>query len=290
MIDRCYLEITNVCNLQCAFCPGHRRGARTLTDEEFERLTDRLAGNVRFLYFHLMGEPLLHPALPCFIARSKEKGFIPVLTTNGTLLDGTTASDIIGSAPYKVNISIHALEGNGFEHPDESLEQVIQFAKAASDNGIIVVLRLWNQGGLEQDNPMILKKLQDNFPIPWKERPDGYRLDSNIFLEFDRMFEWPDETAPVHEGSLFCHALRNQIGVLADGTVVPCCLDHNGSIPLGNLFDQPLDDILLSERARQIYEGFSRHQPAEELCRHCGYANVTKQFRRFVGSFGDRSH
>ena len=61
MIDRCYIEITNTCNLNCHFCPKHTREKRQLTAEEFNQLTDKLKGKVCFLYFHLMGEPLLHP-------------------------------------------------------------------------------------------------------------------------------------------------------------------------------------------------------------------------------------
>ncbi|MBR5449309.1 MAG: radical SAM protein, partial [Clostridia bacterium] len=85
MIDKAYLEITNICNLRCSFCHGTKREKRMLTDEEFELITDHLAGNVKFLYFHLMGEPLLHPSFPHFVKRAWKKGFYPILTTNGSL-------------------------------------------------------------------------------------------------------------------------------------------------------------------------------------------------------------
>ena len=116
---------------------------------------------------------------------------------------------------------------------------------------------------------------------PTVERHDGWRMADNIYLEYDRMFEWPDSEGEERVcEEAFCYALRNQIGVLVDGTVVPCCLDHNGDIPLGNLFDQPLDEILSSPRARAIYDGFTRHEAVEPLCRCCGYMSVTKRFRR----------
>lgn len=279
MITRCYLEITNICNLDCKFCPKTVRAKRSLTPQEFDCLTDRLRGEVKFLYFHLMGEPLLHRHLPQFIVTAREKGFIPVLTTNGTLLD--KAQDVIGAVPHKVQISLHSHEGNGKENFAEYIDGVMRFAKEAASRGTIIVLRLWNQGGYDTANARLIELLEQHVPRPWVERHDGWRMADNIYLEYDRMFEWPDcdgEECVCEEA--FCYALRNQIGVLADGTVVPCCLDHNGDIPLGNLFDQPLDEILSSSRARAMYDGFTRHEAVEPLCRRCGYMSVTKRFRR----------
>lgn len=279
MITRCYLEITNICNLDCKFCPKTVRANRSLTPQEFDSLTDRLRGEVKFLYFHLMGEPLLHRHLPQFIVTAREKGFIPVLTTNGTLLD--KAQDVIEALPHKVQISLHSHEGNGKENYAEYINGVMRFAKEAASRGTIIVLRLWNQGGYDTANAQLVELLEQHMPRPWVERHDGWRMADNIYLEYDRMFEWPDsegEECICEEA--FCYALRNQIGVLADGTVVPCCLDHNGDIPLGNLFEQPLDEILSSPRARAMYDGFTRHEAVEPLCRRCGYMSVTKRFRR----------
>ena len=70
----------------------------------------------------------------------------------------------------------------------------------------------------------------------------------------------------------FCYGLRDQIGVLCDGTVVPCCLDHEGDIALGNLFESELQDIMSTQRAIAIFDGFSARTAAEPLCRRCGYA------------------
>lgn len=279
MITRCYLEITNICNLNCIFCPKTVRAKRSLTPQEFDCLTDRLRGEVKFLYFHLMGEPLLHRHLPQFIVTAREKGLIPVLTTNGTLLD--KAQDVIEAVPHKVQISLHSHEGNGKENFSEYIDGVMRFAKEAASRGTIIVLRLWNQGGYDTANARLIELLEQHVPRPWVERHDGWRMADNIYLEYDRMFMWPDsegEECVCEEA--FCYALRNQIGVLADGTVVPCCLDHDGDIPLGNLFEQPLAEILASPRARAMYDGFTRHEAVEPLCRRCGYMSVTKRFRR----------
>lgn len=249
--------------------------------QEFDTLTDRLRGHVRFLYFHLMGEPMLHPELVRFIAIAREKGFVPVLTTNGTRLSTGFAHEAVSNGLYKVNVSLHSLEGNGRTEMEEYMRPVMSFAKEASAGGVIVVLRLWNRGGYETQNGALLDLVAGFVPRPWTERPDGIRLGQNLFIEFDNMFSWPDAEGPECDNTdLFCYALRNQIGVLADGRVVPCCLDRNGDMALGSLFESSLEEILTSDRARAIYDGFSRHEAVEPLCRTCGYANHTKRFHR----------
>ena len=281
MIDRCYLEITNICNLDCVFCPKNDRKKRRLSVCEFDTLTDKLQGEVRFLYFHLMGEPMLHPDLPAFVKMARGKGFIPVLTTNGTLLKGERAEALIEAKPHKIQISLHSHEGNGFDHASQYIDEVMIFAQKAAEAGIIVVLRLWNEGGFDSANTQLKELMAQHIAQPWTQRYDGWKLTEKIYLEFDQMFEWPDEKhAEYGEDDVFCYALRKQVGVLVDGTVVPCCLDHEGSIALGNLFEQSLQDILDSPRTKAMYEGFSHHHATEELCRKCGYASETKRFRR----------
>lgn len=279
MITRCYLEITNSCNLDCVFCPKNDRKKHRLTAEEFDTLTDRLAGQVKFLYFHLMGEPFLHPLLPQFITRTRQKGMIPVLTTNGTLL--ARRMDLLDTLPHKIQISLHSHEGNEQNCLNEYLDEVMRFSQEAARRGCIVVLRLWNEGGYNRLNETILQRIASYQPKPWITRQDGWKLTDNLFIEQDRQFEWPDlDRAAYAESDVFCYALRNQIGILVDGTVVPCCLDHAGDIPLGNLFNQSLEDILASPRAQALYEGFTRHQAIEPLCQRCGYAAVVKRYRQ----------
>lgn len=280
IISRCYLEITNICNLNCKFCPKTKRAKKYMDQAEFDLLTDRLKGRIKFLYFHLMGEPLLHPLLPAFVLSAKEKGFIPVITTNGTLLT-ENAARLLDAKPHKIQISIHSHEGNGGADPDGYIARVMNFSTDAAERGIIVVLRLWNQGGYERNNDRILELIARHVPRPWTERYDGWKISPNLYVEFDKMFEWPDEDHEEYaQEEVFCYALRNQIGVLADGTVVPCCLDHDGAVPLGNLFRQSLHDILSTPRAVSLLEGFSHHFAAEPFCRKCGYASVTKRFRK----------
>ena len=277
MIDRCYIEITNVCNLNCDFCPKHNRPSRQLTVEEFDLLTDKLRGRVIFLYFHLMGEPLLHPYLPEFIRIAREKGFRTVLTSNGTLLD--KAMNLLSFLPHKMQLSLHSHESNGKGILAEYIDKVMQFAIPAAKQGTCVVLRLWNQGGRESENEQVIQLLGEYVPKPWKERPDGYRLCDNLYLEFDRKFEWPEARKGDASHSVFCKALHKQIGILSDGSLVPCCMDHDGDITLGNLFTQSLDEILSSPRAKAMVEGFQHHKATELLCQNCESGNARNSFR-----------
>lgn len=279
MISRCYLEITNVCNLNCVFCPKTDRTKHFLSLEEFNTLTDKLIGKIKFLYFHLMGEPFLHSCLPEFIKVARDKGFVPVLTTNGTLLS-KNMHGVIESSPHKIQISLHSHEGNAKDHLDLYIKEVVEFAKEAALHGILVVMRLWNQGGYEEENERILELMEQHLPRPWTQRHDGWKLADNLYIEFDGMFEWPDgEREEYGAEKIFCYALRNQIGVLVDGSVVPCCLDHAGDMVLGNLYMQSFDEILASPRVKAIYDGFTNHTAVEDLCKRCGYASVTKRYR-----------
>ena len=274
--NKIYLEISNVCNLSCAFCPGTKRQKHIMAVEEFSSLMPKLRPYTDYLYFHLMGEPLLHPFLPEFLEIAGEWGFKVILTTNGTLLQ--KQQDVLLSSPalHKVNISLHAFEANDLTVPfEEYLSGCFDFGKAAEGNKLIVY-RLWNNGGADELNRKILDTMQQYFPEPWADNRQGKRLGDRIFLEYGDKFDWPDLAAPEGDHRVFCYGLRDQLGVLCDGTVVPCCLDHEGDLALGNLFTEDMDAILAKPRAQAIYNGFTKKNAAEELCRKCGYARRFK--------------
>ena len=270
--NKVYLEISNLCNLRCAFCPGTKRAPHRMTEEEFSALLPKIRPFSDYLYFHLMGEPLCHPLLGRFLELAGQAGFRVILTTNGTLL--SKMQDVLLSAPalHKVNISLHAFEANDLAVPfSEYLRGCFAFGKAA-EGKCIISYRLWNGGGAEELNDQILDTMAEFFPQPWAEERRGPRLGQKIYLEYGDKFDWPDLNAADNGERVFCYGLRDQIGVLCDGTVVPCCLDHEGDLALGNLHDTTLDAILETHRAKAIYEGFQRGKAAEELCRKCGYA------------------
>ena len=265
-----YVEISNVCNLKCRFCPGTKRRPGRMGQAEFAALLPKLRPYTEYLYFHVMGEPLCHPELEAFLDLAGEFGFRVILTTNGTLLQAKQEMLCRAKALHKVNLSVHAFEANDFSQPlEEYVQSLCDFGKATDK---LVVYRLWNKGGQDRENEKILALLHENFPGDWVTERQGTRLAEKTYLEYGEKFDWPDLTLAEGEAPVFCYGLRDQIGVLWDGTVVPCCLDHEGDIALGNLFVQELDEILGTPRARAIYDGFSGKQAVEPLCRRCGYA------------------
>ena len=281
---KAYLEITDVCNLNCSFCPKTTRSPRFVSVEEFTHLIDEVSPLTDYVYFHLMGEPLLHPHIPEFLSICAEKNLHVSLTTNGTLIGKW--KDVLLSSPalYRVSISLHSFEANSTGQTlEEYLADILKFCKEASEKtSIICVLRLWNKDSAtlkaeNQRNVDIFERLKEFFHLDFEpaeelEDKSSISLCDRVFLETAEKFSWPDLSRKDPVNSVFCHGLRDQFGILCDGTVVPCCLDSEGSIPLGNIYEQHIEEILHSPRAQALYEGFSRRTPTEELCRRCGYA------------------
>lgn len=243
-----------------------------MTEDDLAVLLPKLRPWSDFLYFHLMGEPLLHPQLAQFLKLAGELGFQVILTTNGTLLPKQQEMLLGAPALHKVNISLHAFEANDLAVPfAQYLQGCFDFGQAAQGK-VLISYRLWNNGGLDSRNEQILTGLHQAFPGEWISERRGLRIGQRIYLEHGDKFDWPDLSATDQGDQVFCYGLRDQIGVLADGTVVPCCLDHEGDIALGNLFEQSMEEILATPRAKAIFDGFAAGKATEELCRKCGYA------------------
>ena len=271
MYSRIYVEITNICNMNCSFCHGHSRAPRRMSREEFSSVLEKVRGLTRYIYFHLMGEPLLHPDLPLFINQAKESGLLPIITTNGTLLK-KRKEEIIASGVHKISVSLHSFEGGDKKAHEKYLAEVADFAEEASASGIIVVLRLWNRGADDSLNGEVLDFLRSRIGGEWVENTKGIRIHDKLHIEWGDRFEWPDKDASVQECDVFCYGLRDHFGILCDGTVVPCCLDSDGIINLGNIFENDIESILSSPRAQKIKEGFACRKANEALCKKCGYA------------------
>lgn len=270
--SRVYLEITNICNRSCSFCPGTAREPRMISTEEFGRAVTALRPYTDYVYLHVMGEPLCHPELKALIRCATEAGLKCAITTNGTLLK-KRGDELLSSGLYKANISLHSFENNDAEAHARYLDECFQFADDASRAGILTVLRLWNKGHDGGKNDGVLSRLRDRFPDgEWAESARGIRVRDKLHLEWGDRFEWPDREAELGDEHVFCYGLCDHIGVLCDGTVIPCCLDRDGVLALGNIFSEPLGDIISSERAVAIRRGFEHRTAAEEFCRRCGYA------------------
>ncbi len=272
MYSRVYVEITTLCNRSCTFCPGTKRAPKRLSMEEFKIIVDRLKGVTKYLYLHVMGEPLTHPLLPEFIRYAAAEGFRVSITTNGTLLE-KVESELLNSGVYKINISIHSFEEGSNEEYQRYISNCMRFADKASNAGILTVLRLWNRGYDEGRNINTMQLLQEYFKDEeWTQGGKGFRIRNRLHLEYGERFEWPDMEKEDRGTEVYCYGLKDHFAVLCDGSIVPCCLDREGEITLGNIFEQTPAEVLSSERAMCMKQGFQNRRATEELCRKCGYA------------------
>ncbi|MBE7056171.1 MAG: radical SAM protein [Ruminococcaceae bacterium] len=271
MYNKVYIEITNICNMNCSFCHGHKRAPKRMSLDEFILILNKLKEQTKYIYYHLMGEPLTHPLLPEFIKLAWEKGYKSIITTNGTLLH-KRGDEILDAGIHKINISIHSFETGNEEEHTKYICELAEFSKKAADRGVIVVFRLWNKGYDDGKNETALKLLKENIPGDWMDNTRGLKIRDKIYLEWGERFEWPDKEAEVKGNKFFCYGLKDQFGILSDGTVVPCCLDSEGVINLGNIFTEDINTILRSPRATAIVESFKCGKASEELCKRCGYA------------------
>jgi len=272
MYSRVYVEITTVCNRNCTFCPGTKRELKRMSMDEFACIIDKLKGVTKYLYLHVMGEPLTHPLLPDFVRHATQEGFRVSITTNGTLL-AKYGDALLQSGVYKVNISIHSFEEGSNEEYLRYISDCMRFADAASKAGILTVLRLWNKGFDAGRNINTLSLLQEYFVNEeWIQGGKGSRIRNKLHLEYGERFEWPDMEKEDRGAEVYCYGLKDHFAILCDGSVVPCCLDRDGEITLGNVFSQPIDGILSSPRAEAMRQGFRCRTATEELCRKCGYA------------------
>ena len=272
MYSRVYVEITNLCNRNCTFCPGTKRSVRQLAMEEFQQIVEKLKGVTKYLYLHVMGEPLTHPLLPEFVRYATEQGFLVSITTNGTLLH-KRGQELIDAGVYKMNLSIHSFEEGSNEEYKKYIMDCVHFADVASKSGVLTVLRLWNKGYDAGRNIDTLAVLKEYFSAEeWVQGGKGFRIRSKLHLEYGERFEWPDMEREDRGSEVYCYGLKDHFGILCDGSVIPCCLDREGEITLGNIFTQPVEEVLSSKRAVNIKQGFQNRRACEELCRKCGYA------------------
>ena len=279
LFKRVYLEIGNICNLRCAFCSPPVRPRRQMTEEEFRSAVEQLRPYTDYLYLHIKGEPLCHPQLERFLEICTELNYQVNITTNATLLDKKGDLLLGSSAVRQVNLSLHSFSAHDGIDQGAYLDNALDFAIEMSKRGRFTVLRFWNLDGDREaaaGTREILRRIKAAFPghDELEEQMATHRsvcLDKGIFVSFEEEFVWPDLSHPLLPESGFCHGLRQMLGVLADGTVVPCCLDADGQAPLGNLFDEPLDDILARDPFLSARKGFFNRKVLLDLCRHCSY-------------------
>jgi radical SAM protein with 4Fe4S-binding SPASM domain len=282
VFKKIYVEVTNCCNLTCDFCPRTHRPKVFMSPTVFAEILEKIRLNTGHLSLHVLGEPLLHPDFVQLLALSHQSGLRVNLVTNGTLVGRQRQTLLTAPALRQISISLHGLAQVEQEAAEVHLREILEFSREASRAASLYVsLRLWNlrPSATEEEvawNDRILQQLTTAFAVPALSATElqaqrGIPLAPRVFLNPESQFIWPHPAAPDLGRQGYCRGLRDHLAILADGTVVPCCLDAEGRLGLGNILQAPLKEILEGSRARQIREGFDQQQMVEPLCRRCSY-------------------
>lgn len=272
MFKRIYIEITNTCNLHCAFCKGSDRPKKFMSVDDFETVLKKVEGYTEYIYLHLLGEPLLHPELSEILELAYKYGMKVNLTTNARLLEKKL--DIINSskAIRQINISLHSFE------KAEDISNLLDVIDKIS-LGCYISLRLWNLG-VENNNDKVIEVINNHYKTNILNDGKNTKIKDNLYLDFESEFKWPDINDQKCGEVGTCYGLRTHIGILVDGTVVPCCLDTDGIMSLGNIFESNLKTILDTSKCKAIKQGFLDRKLVEPLCQRCHYISRFDKMKR----------
>ncbi|MEG1996280.1 MAG: radical SAM protein [Oscillospiraceae bacterium] len=276
---RVYIEISNICNLNCEFCSEVKRKKQIMSPSDFEYIIEQIKPHANFIYLHVKGEPLLHPNLKEIMQICEKNNMQVNITTNATLLDEHSDFLLHSPALRQMNISVHSLAAQQKIDTNKYLNTIIDFTKKCDLIGKYVVLRFWN---LDQNRNIgsQSKEAMSTFSKAFNVNYDlvsalnvknSVKISDNVFIGWEKEFVWPSCENDFVSNDGYCYGMRHQIAILADGTVVPCCLDSNGECALGNIFVNTFDEIISSDLAKGIRHGFEKRQVFATLCKHCSF-------------------
>ena len=265
-----YIEITNCCNLNCSFCSHIKKEKRFMAEDEFEHILKEISKVTKTIYLHVKGKPLLHPKIMEFLKLAEKYNLKVNLTTNGTLFPKLVDKIKECKALHKINFSLHC-EQNNPNYEEEIFKNV---EKLSPDT--VIIYRLWTlqNNKLDEKSTKTVEKLEKYYELSPEtveklKNEDNIKISSTIYVDKDNEFKWPEITN--HKSCGYCHALKTQIAILADGTVVPCCLDSNGIINLGNIYKESIEEIQNKERYKKLKKSFQARKPEEKLCKSCTF-------------------
>lgn len=267
-----YIEITNMCNLSCSFCSKSKRQNKEMTVEEFEHIIKKIDKHTNYIYLHVKGEPLLHSKLEDILNICSKYNKKVHITTNGTLISKRLNLLLSNNCITQLNISLHS------ENKEKNyLDNIFNSAEKLSKNKAIIY-RFWtmNNNSFDEKSTSIVEKIIDHYDLSTEivekiQKDIKTEIQKNIHINKANQFIWPSLDNNYMEEEGYCHALRIHIAILVDGTVVPCCLDGEGVINLGNIFEEELSDILDKKRTKDIMKGFQDRKVTEELCKRCSF-------------------
>ena len=258
-----YIEITNGCNLNCDFCIKNSRKSKFISIDEFNLLLNKIKDYTNYLYFHVLGEPLLHPKINDLI-NIASKDFKINITTNGYLIEKIKNNKNI----RQLNISLHSFDNKYNISLKKYLDNIFNTVDNLIKNNTYISLRLWVKN---KYNKEIINYINNRYNTDISYDVENYTINNNLFINHFHEFIWPDLNNNTYDENGTCYGLIDHIGILVDGTIIPCCLDSRGDINLGNIYINDLDEILKSDRIKNIIKNFKNNKKCEELCKHCKF-------------------
>ena len=262
-----YLEITNNCNLNCDFYIKNKRKSKYISMDEFNTILNKIKPYTKYLYFHVLGEPLMHPNINELIDNAKNKDFNINITTNGYLIHRIKNNKNI----RQLNISLHSFNEKYKISLEKYLNNIFEVVDILISNKTYISFRLWVKNPYHKK---IIHYINEHYKDKIPSNVDNYKINDYLFINNFHEFIWPDLNNNVYEENGTCYGLKDHIGILVDGTIVPCCLDTEGIINLGNIYNDNLDDIINTTRYQNMLNGFKNNCKYEELCKHCKFLDT----------------
>jgi len=279
---RIYIELTNVCGLRCSFCPTKNIADERMSLAFFEKVIQEAKPFTKEIACHVVGDPLTLSNLSDYLDIIHKYKMRAILTTSGYFMKKHSFETLFHPAVKQINISLNAFNKNDTTITFEQYMRPIlnlSHEKVKQKKELFINLRMWNLDEAMSEelfNQELFNLLASEFNValdlksldPKEKR--SIRLENKVLLHFDNYFEWPSLDNKAY-GHGTCQGLSSHIGILANGNVIPCCLDNDAVMKLGNLKEQNLKEILYGERATKIVDNFKNGKCSEELCLKCSY-------------------
>lgn len=279
---RIYIELTNICGLRCSFCPSKELPNTTMELAFFEEVVKEAKGFTHEIACHVVGDPLTLRNLDKYLDIIHKHKMKAMLTTSGYFMKKHSFETLFHPAVKQINVSLNAFNKNDTSISFEQYMKPILalcHEKVKQEKEIFINLRMWNLDEIMSEkkfNSELFRLLEKEFKVVLdlksldpKEKK-SIRLENKVLLHFDNYFEWPS-LKNKNYGHGTCQGLSSHIGILANGDVIPCCLDNDAVMKLGNIKEQSLKEIVHAKRATDMREGFNLGHCSEEMCLKCSY-------------------
>ncbi|OPG25209.1 radical SAM/SPASM domain-containing protein [Helicobacter pylori] len=272
-----YIELSDICGLQCSFCPNPKNIRGVMPLELFEKVCKEAAPLTPIITLHVLGDPCKLKNLNRYLNAAKRFSLKVDLVTSGAYL--RDFETLLQDAIYQISISLDAgLDNHNKLNQHRYIQKILEFCRYKCEKNSEVFLNLRIQDSTLDKHQNLIKPFLESFECVSLEtlKSQGrVRLFKKSFLNIQKTFKWPDLNAqnPLNQESKtpYCYGLIKQIAILSNGVVVPCCMDTQAHINLGDLNHTPLKDILKSQKAMAIKTHFLKGEAPELLCKNCSY-------------------